>query len=311
MRVKQGVFPRGRVGCFLIRLIRRIRLIFMQVKRAIIPGALVELHARGLKRPLDGFWAHGQRRADRLAIFVHGMHSNFYRSAFKKAVMRLWPPAGIDVLSFNNRGYEQETAAEVFEACRHDLDSAIAFAQEQGYRRIVLVGHSTGCQKIVYYEHLRRPPVVEALVIAAPGDDLAIAKRALESRFEQAVGRARRMIREGRGDRPLLIGQKPVFMGFTARRFLSIADPKRIEARLFNFDGPMRELKQIGKPLLVLLPAREEYACLPVKEMARRLKEVGRGKKFDVMIVPRARHNFHPVEEETARRILDWLQSDS
>lgn len=281
----------------------------MCARHTIIPGALVELPARGLKRPLDGFWARGPRRAGRVAIFVHGMHSNFYRSAFKKAVMRLWPAAGIDVLSFNNRGYEQETAKEVFEACRHDLDAAIAFTREQGYRRIVLVGHSTGCQKIVYYEHLRRPPDVEALVLAAPGDDLAIARRTLGAQLEQAVGRARRMIREGRGDRPLIIGKRAVFMGFTARRFLSIADVRRIEARLFDFDGPMLELRQIRKPVLVLLPAREEYACLPVKEMARRLKEISRGKAFDVMIIPRARHNFHPVEEEAARRMLDWLRS--
>lgn len=272
-----------------------------------IDGALVELCAKGCKRPLDGFWARSDRRSPTLAIFVHGMHSNFYRSAFKKAFLRLLPARGIDVLSFNNRGAEHQTADEVFEHCRFDLDSAIAFGRSRGYRRFILIGHSTGCQKALYYVRLRRPLDVQALVFAAPGDDYAIARRELGARFSTAVRVARRMVNQGQGRKILRLQGEPAFLGFTARRFLSIADPSRIEARLFRFEGPMAELGSLQIPALVLLPEREQYACMPIPAMAERLCALLRSPNQHVQIVPGADHSFHGKEMDAARRVARWL----
>lgn len=271
----------------------------------IIKGALVSFPARGLKRPLDGFWVPGKRQSVTLLLFVHGMGGNFYRSLSKKMMMRLAPRAGIDVLSFNNRGCERDVADEVFADCRHDLDAALAFGRAAGYRRFVLLGHSTGCQKITYYHSLRRAPDVVALVLAAIGDDYAIARRDLGPRYAYWIRTARRLVKAGRGH-TILTGKG--CLGFSARRFLSVADPAQLEARLFNMDGPMREFASIRTPTLVVLPAREEYACIPVPEMARRLKAVARAAPFDVEIIPRADHGFKGMEEEATRRILAWLK---
>ena len=271
---------------------------------ASIAGTLVSFPARGLRRPLDGFWVRGARRAGTLLLFVHGMGGNFYRSESKKEMLRQAPRAGIDVLSFNNRGYEKDVAYEVFADCRHDLDAALAFGRAQGYRRFVLLGHSTGCQKITYYHALRRPRDVAALVLAAIGDDYAIARRNLSGRYEHWMQVARRLVKAGRGH-TILTGKG--CLGFSARRFLSVADPRQIEARLFNFDGPMREFASIRTPALAVLPEREEFACIPVPEMARRLRAVSRAQSFNVEIIPDADHSFHGAEIETTRRILRWL----
>ena len=269
-----------------------------------IAGTLVAFPARGLRRPLDGFWVRGARRADTLLLFVHGMGGNFYRSESKKEMMRQAPRAGIDVLSFNNRGYEKEVADEVFADCRHDLDAALAFGRAQGYRRFVLLGHSTGCQKIAYYQSLRKARDVAALVLAAIGDDYAIARRDLGGRYAHWMRVARRLVKSGRGH-TILSGKG--CLRFSARRFLSVADPRQIEARLFNLDGPMREFASIRTPMLAVLPEREEFACVPVQEMARRLRAGSRARPFDVEIVPRADHSFHGVEADATRRILLWL----
>ncbi|HMP77241.1 MAG TPA: alpha/beta fold hydrolase [Kiritimatiellia bacterium] len=271
-----------------------------------IPGELVSLPARGLKRPLDGFWTRGRRRADTLLLFVHGMGGNFYRSLSKKEMLTQGPRAGIDVLSFNNRGYERDVAYEVFTECRHDLDAALAFGRAQGYRRFVLLGHSTGCQKITYYQHLRRAPDVAALVLAAIGDDYAIARRDLGARYDRWIRTARDLVKKGRGD-TILAGKG--CLGFSACRFLSVADPKQVEARLFHMDGPLREFAAIRTPTLAVLPGNEEFACLPVPEMARRLQAVSRAQPFAVEIIPGADHGFHGVEADTTRRILRWLNA--
>ena len=271
-----------------------------------IPGELVALPARGLKRPLDGFWTRGRRRAETLLLFVHGMGGNFYRSRSKKEMLVQGPRAGIDVLSFNNRGYERDVAHEVFTECRHDLDAALAFGRARGYRRFILLGHSTGCQKITYYQHLRRAPDVAALVLAAIGDDYAIARRDLGARYGHWIKTARALVKNGRGD-TILTGKG--CLGFSARRFLSVADPSQIEARLFHMEGPLREFAGIRTPTLAVLPENEEFACMPVSQMARRLQTAARAQPFAVEVIPGADHGFHGVESYTTRRILRWLSA--
>ena len=269
------------------------------------PGTLVALPARGLQRPLDGFWITGRRRSATLLLFVHGMGSNFYRSATRKALFTQAPAAGIDVLSFNNRGHEKDVATEVFSDCVHDLDAALRFGRSQGYRRFILVGHSTGCQKITYYQARRRNPQVKALVLAAIGDDYAIARRDLGRRYETQIAHARALMKAGKGD--TLLTAKGC-MGFAAHRFLSVADPTRPEAEIFNLEGRLRTFRKITCPALAVLPEKEEYACIPVPEMSARLRAAARARPFDTVFIPEADHSFKGREAETIGVILDWLR---
>ncbi len=240
-----------------------------------------------------------------LLIFVHGMHSNFYRSAFKKQLMRDAPRRGIDVLSFNNRGAEQDVATERFRDTLEDLDAAIRFGKGQGYKRFVLMGHSTGCQKITYWQLKRKSRAVAGLVLAAIGDDYAITRRELRKKYFQRLEKARRWVSKGWKNRILPADCK----NFSAARWLSIADPKQPEARLFDFSGPLREFSRITCPVLALFPEREQYACIPVRDMAALLEKKSRSRKFDAVLVPRADHSFRSAEKAAAGIAIDWIQS--
>lgn len=269
-----------------------------------IPGRLVTFTARGLKRPLDGFWVTGRQPSRTLLLYVHGMGSNFYRSMTKKEMMAQGPRAGLDVLSFNNRGREEDVASEVFTDCRHDLDAAVAFGLARGYERLVLLGHSTGCQKITYYQAARRHPRVAAIVLAAIGDDYAIARRDLGRRYDAQVARARALMKSGKGD---TIMTAKGCLGFAAHRFLSVADPFQREAEIFNMDGALRTFRRLTCSTLAVLPEKEEFACLPVTEMAARLRRVARARPFDTVLIPDADHGFKGREAETIGVIVDWL----
>lgn len=272
-----------------------------------IPGVLVELSARGQKRPLDGLLTQGAKQSDTLLLFVHGMGGNFYRSELRKQMLLQGPCAGIDVLSFNNRGHEDNVADEVFVDCRHDIDAAIEFGRKQGYRRFILLGHSTGCQKITYYEQLRKRKDVLALVLTAIGDDYAIVRRESGARYAHWITRAQHLVKSGR-KHTIMRGKG--CLGFSARRFLSVADPKQIESRLFDMDGALREFSKITKPILTVLPLREQFACIPIPEMARRLKKKTRSSCYGTELIPRADHSFHGQQTETVRRVLRWLKAN-
>ncbi len=271
------------------------------------PGELVTWCAPdGLR--LDGFYAPAPRDSPSpwpLVILIHGMFSNFYRSPLKSALFEHLPRAGLPLLSINNRGAEAGTAHEVFEASFRDLDAAVSFAREIGRHRVVLIGHSTGCQKALHWADRRRARGLAALVLLAPCDDCAIVRRELGPQWRAMIRRARAKVRSGRGDE-LLVTRNP--MCFSARRFLSLADPRRREASLFRYDGPMRAFRRLRCPTLAAFGDREPYAVRPVAEMLARLRALRPDGRLDTVIVHGADHSFHPRESEIARLIAQWLR---
>ena len=96
-----------------------------------VAGALVAFPAAGGRkdRMLDGFYRPAPKKNLPLLVFVHGMGSNFYRSALKKAFLEAAPALGLGILSFNNRGAERGTENENFRTCLSDLDAAAEFAR--------------------------------------------------------------------------------------------------------------------------------------------------------------------------------------
>ena len=254
---------------------------------------------------LDGFWQHGTEQSRTLLVFVHGMHSNFYSSWLKKELMRVGEERGMDVYSFNNRGAESDVAYERFEDCLEDIDAALAFGQRKGYEQFVLLGHSTGCQKITYYQSVRSNPAVKGLVLLAPGDDYAIAKKEAGRAFSHWVNKARQLVREERGDERL----PEQCLGFSARRYLSVADPSQDEAGVFDYSGPLSHFRRVTCPVLLLFGAEEQYACLPVETMHEVLREAYSGSQFSDVIVPEGDHSFHGCEAVAVGHIFDWLKS--
>lgn len=276
------------------------------------PGALVAFTANG--RRLDGFLSRGEKRRPVLLVLVHGMGGDFYHSGLKKELMARAPSAGCDVLSFNNRGSGDGVRAERFADCLADLDAALAFGRREGYRRFVLAGHSTGCQKIAYFQGRRQDPAIEALVHLAPGDDYAILRRDMGGRaLARLAVWARGRVAAGHGEVPVPSGKGVPEMcaGFSARRLLSIADPRQSEAGLFCYDGPMRLFSRLTLPMHVLFGDREEFACLPPAEMGDILRRKTASTNFRFSLIPGADHGFHGKERETAGAVYAFVRSRS
>ncbi len=268
------------------------------------PGLLVTLPvSKGLR--LDGFLARTPRPGRTLLVFVHGMGSNFYRSALKKAFLDAAFAGGPAVLSFNNRGAEQGTEDEPFTGCLADIDAALRFGRAAGFRRFVLAGHSTGCQKIVHYQARRGRRDVAGLVLLAPADDFAICRRDLGVRFDAVVARARELVKAGRGRERITGLHQP----FSARRFLSIADRRRPEAAVFDYEGAMRDFLRMRTPVLALFGSREEFAVMPVSRMLDRLAALHPPGLVATRLIPRADHGFHRCEPAVASLVADWTAS--
>ncbi len=271
-----------------------------------VNGSLVAFSAAGGRKPrmLDGFYRSARPPQAPLLVFVHGMGSNFYRSALKKAFWDAASSSGLAMLSFNNRGAECGTEDETFSTCLPDLDAAVAFARRQGHRRLVFIGHSTGCQKIAFWQAKRRHPAVKGLVLLAPADDRAVTRRDLGRRFENKLAWAKQKVADGHGDAPV----SGLYERFTAARFLSLADGRATEANLFRYAGRLTQFRRVRCPVLAVFGTEEEFAAISPADMLAILRKKTNSREYDDWLVSGANHGFKGFEKEVAQTVCRWAR---
>lgn len=267
-------------------------------------GDLVALPLFGEEKPLDGFWMHGEKRKRTLIIYVHGMGGDFFHQGLLKELLQQSEKERADILTFNNRGWSWHVQDEQFTDCLADIDAAVEFGRKRGYKRFVLMGHSSGCQKCTFWQARRQHPGVKAVVLFAPCDDYALARKEFGRGFDRQVEKVRALVKAGRGEDRL----SPRHLGFSARRWLNIADPKATEAKVFDYEGRLTHFKQLRCKVVVVFGDAEEYSVLPVQEMGRRLQKCTKSADFHYLEIPGGDHGFHGATKKAVVRVLETLQ---
>jgi len=199
------------------------------------------------------------------------------------------------------------TALERFEDCIKDLRGVASMLHSKGYRKIILQGHSTGCQKATYYMFKTKDRRIAAVVLLAPADDYNTTKKELKNNWAKAVGLAKKMAARKKSDE--LMPKNLVDNEITsAQRFLSRNDLSRVEARIFNYEsGNFREFGSMTLPVIAIFGNKEQYRTKPVKIYLEQLEEATRSKKFASVEIEGANHDFKHHEAETAKAIVGWL----
>ena len=259
-------------------------------------------------------------KGEDVLIFLHGMGGHFYKDGFLQGAMELIA-RGISFFSFNTRGadivkdfkdlegkhHTLGTALENFEESLYDIGAAIDFLENMGYSRFHLMGHSTGCQKILYYAYSTRDTRVKSLIHASPADDYEIWKEELGDNFEKIVAIARDMVARGEGDKIIVPLYERTGQFWSASRFLSFADRTRMEARMFNYEN-LEAFSQVMNPTLVFLGTEDPYFLRPLDWYAKKLRNAYRGRRLEIEIMP-GDHSFHGEEEALFRKIGRFIKS--
>lgn len=260
-------------------------------------------------------------------IHVHGMTSNFYRGNLPFAMAPSLNKRGVSLFSINTRGHDITasmvmtssrlrksrtkylalgTSLEKFEDCIFDIDGAIKALHKLGFKSFILSGHSTGCQKITYYQYKRNRGNIKGLILLAPSDDYNHRRKELGRRFNKVVNKCKRLVRLKKGDS----FDKTTFP-LSAKRFLSVADLKNVEAMLFNYSGPLKEICNIKVPVLAIFGSRDELATEPVRKYLETLMGKREGKPSFYAIINGARHSFRNHEDDVSDAVSKWISEQS
>src|SRR3989344_9460233 len=149
-------------------------------------------------------------------VHVHGMIDNCTGLGLVDNLMSAAIKNNFSFFTFNNRGMGTitvfqrlkehliyrtiGTSFENFKDSIFDIHAAIKMLQTYGYKNFILSGHSTGCQKIAYYQSRKQSKAVKGLILLAPADDLNCQKKELGKRkFNETLKIARDLVMKGKG----------------------------------------------------------------------------------------------------------------
>ena len=266
----------------------------------------------------------GSEKAGNIFIYLHGLGGNLFRQVelAKKIVDK-----NNSVLVFNNRGngviskvyqfdkknkkYESHRigmAHEVFTDCVDDIEGVIQYVKTLGNKKIFLMGHSTGCQKSIYYLAKKQKSTVKGVLLLAPMSDFADTFAFTDRKiYNRAVSFANKLIEKGRPHD--LLPEKIWPYTIDAQRFISLFTADSIE-EIFSYASNKKPklLKSVKLPKLIVLAENDEYKDREILEIADWFKESLEGNDAEINIIKNAPHNFQGNIDELSVTIKSWIK---
>ena len=271
----------------------------------------------GLKLPMFHFEPEGK---DICVIHLHGMCDSFVSNYFGSVWGERFRQAGIGYIYLNTRGYsyvndiemidgtkkQYGCVNEILEEAPRDIDLGIDTARELGYRRILLLGHSYGCNKALYYCTVPHRPfdgIIFASIPDVPGFVWKY-QEDLEHQFEIA----RRYIAEGHPKKNLPDNVEDVYY-YSAEALIDWYNPKTIlnnfPVNEFNETDNWEDIKSLTVPSFSFSGDLEQsfyHRIDLVKEKAVNCPD------FEYAYVEGADHYYIGREHETAELMIDWIK---
>ena len=258
-------------------------------------------------------------------LHIHGINGNFYENSFLDNIGNFLEKRKVTFLSMNNRGHDYLNelakienskiktefiggALERFEDCIIDIKAGIKFLKEKGCKKIILQGHSSGSQKITYYQSRPTDKDVIGLILLAPADDKNIIKKMLGKETDKIFKNVEDLVKNNKaGDyMPKGLLDLPII---SAGRLYSLLSPFQIESGLFDYYGEMKELGSIKLPILAVFGSKDMYLTMSAEKTLKILKSKASKSKCDTAIIEDAPHNFRDYEKQLVEIIGKWLEN--
>jgi pimeloyl-ACP methyl ester carboxylesterase len=244
--------------------------------------------------------------SDLALLFVHGVAMNFYLPplftfgkelagrGFHSFIINTrdhdWISRAGNLTKFGGSAYEN------LEDCVPDLDGALDYLKQAGYRRMILIGHSLGAIKSIIYQGTRRRPDVIGIVSCSAPRQFYSERVARQPRFRELIEKAEAMVAQGKGEELI-----PVGVGSTPGIFTARSHVNKYGRDDNNDCRPYA--KHLGCPLLAIVGSAEpkffwEYA----QEIV-----AAAGPNGTYRLVDGANHFYNRHTSEIVEIIYEWL----
>ncbi len=267
--------------------------------------------------PLYGLYSKAPN-SKTVLINIHGTASNFYENYYMQPLTKAALKQNISILSTNNRGtavmqvYPHAGAGlEYFEDCLLDIDAWIKFAISEGYKRIILQGHSLGSEKVVYYMNKGEyRDKVSKIILLGPADSYGETERTLKNKKVQLIEEAKKLVENGNPEQFLTTvwlchgGVLPK----GADSFLNFFDygSENSKALPFRNGKNLQLYSKIKIPILVVIGDKQEYTIIPIKTALSLMKK--ENKMSECHQIKNCNHDFENKETELTKIIIKFIR---
>ncbi len=150
-------------------------------------------------------------------VFIHGMNGNIDNNFFASLWGELLSSNNISFLFGYTRGHslinkilkkdgsylECGTAFEIFEESFYDVSLWVEKVKDMGYEKIILLGHSLGCNKVINYLY-KKVNIVDGLILASPPDMIGLIKNDYyQKNYQELIKEAEDNIKNNKKDKLL------------------------------------------------------------------------------------------------------------
>lgn len=253
-------------------------------------------------------------------LYIPGLTGNFFESKFPREIADESIKRGYDFLFGHNQGSFQiidfpflredgklksktkGATYEKFEDCVFDIDGWIEFLEKLDYEEIVVLCHSMGCNKIVYYLNQNISNKISKVILLAPQDNVNFSKLEMhEGLLEEAMEN----IKNGNPEK--LLSKK--FLGFclmSSETYYQEITNKNINNIPYKTpNGDFSLVQAIDKPMYILIGS--EDIGENGKEYMEKVIDNCQNAKYD--IIADANHNFKNKETELIEFIFNYLNN--
>jgi pimeloyl-ACP methyl ester carboxylesterase len=277
--------------------------------------------------PVSAFEVSSSPSATNLLLWIGGLTDTYHSVSYVYTLASSLPPSwSLAQVNLSSAGSGWGTASLSQDV--NEISSLVVYFRTQGKQKVVIMGHSTGCQDCLHYfasEDKRgdRAAVDGTILQASVSDREAIAMDMDPSDLANVNTTAEQWCKENKGEHilPLYLtssnfGRNPV----TARRWVSLAC-KGGEDDYFSSDLTDAQLKttfsKVDKPLLILYGSEDEYVpgYVDRKALVNRWIPFVKGKVDEQSreLLKGASHNLNgdekEVVDELVKRVGNFLSS--
>lgn len=260
-----------------------------------------------------------ERKADTVMIAITGIHGNFYSNPFYYNIGDTLNGGDIDFIyaqtnnafseipTVNVRTGKVETIGswnERFAYTDDDLDAYLTFAQKEGYKHIILGGHSLGANKVIYYLSRHHDKRVEHFFLLSPAN--------LTYMMSGVTNREKTLIKEqvARGDGDQMLPFP--FMGWVT----CIADTAwdwQFSNLLNNVhtakDGDFSQASALSHTGALLVGTYDNFTDGDPSEFLRNLNaHMPTAKDNSLIFIEKTGHTYQMKHQEVADKILAQLR---
>lgn len=263
-------------------------------------------------------------------LFIHGMSGNIIENYFAHILGKTLAKNGIGFIYGHNRGYGHINdiatkeikedggykciriggVYERFTECIYDIDSWLKECRRLGYKRIILLGHSLGCNKTIYYFSEKKPKDVVGVILASPPDMVGLfEKPEYQPNHKELFKEAKKNVKANK-PRKLVSGIVWDWYQLSSQTYIDLSEREGPADNLPVLRNPEKfpQLATIDVPILGIMGENDDIAIRTLeKDLALIKSKAISCPSFTTKFIPKANHNYERQEQVFSNIVLNWI----